>query len=94
MSLDADAPRSTRITLTYTDGEWVARDAQTGLTGCGSSREAALEALDETLAESATEDNGAIPSTDPLFGGRGLFSSDESFDTGDIDDVLYDESQH
>jgi hypothetical protein len=94
MSLDADALGSTRITLTYTDGEWVARDAQTGLTGRGSSREAALEALDETLAESGTEDNGAIPPTDPLFSGRGLFSDDESFDTADIDDVLSDGFRH
>jgi hypothetical protein len=93
MRSDSDDPRPTKITLTYADDEWVARDEQTGLTGRGSSREAALEALDETLADASREEPSAIPADDPLFSGRGFFSSDGSFDTTEIDDVLYSDSR-
>jgi hypothetical protein len=94
MSTGSDDPQPTKITLTYADDEWVARDEKTGLTGRGSSRKAALDALDETLADSSVDEPGAIPANDPLFSGRGLFSSDDSFDTADIDDVLYTDPEH
>jgi hypothetical protein len=94
MSTGSDDPQPTKITLTYADDEWVARDEKTELTGRGSSRKAALDALDETLADSSVDEPGAIPANDPLFSGRGLFSSDDSFDTADIDDVLYTDPEH
>jgi hypothetical protein len=77
MSIESDDPQPTKITLTYTGDDWVARDEKTGSTGRGSSREAALDALDETLADSSVDEPGAIPANDPLFSGRGLFSSDD-----------------
>lgn len=88
MNTDSDGPTSTRITLTYADDEWVARDEKTGFTGRGSSRKAALDALDKTLADSSL-DEPAIPANDPLFSGCGMFSLDDSYHTADIDDVLY-----
>jgi len=94
MSSDADDSSPIKITLTRTDAEWVARDAGTGRTGRGSSREAALAALDEALAESSVDVPDVIPATDPLFRGRGLFSSADSFDTTESDDVLYGDSGH
>jgi hypothetical protein len=89
MNGGSDDPQPTKITLTYVDDEWVARDEKTGLTGRGSSRKAALDALDKILGDSSVDEPGVIPPNDPLFSGRGLFSSSDLFDTAGIDDVLY-----
>lgn len=88
MSRDSDRPSPSRIVLTYTDGEWVARDEHSGLTGRGETRGAALDALDDAN-EQWDGVEGTIPADDPLFSAGGLFAAEDSFDTRDVDDVVY-----
>lgn len=71
MSTGTGPPAITKITLTYDDdGDyWVATDEQTGVTAQAPTREMALAALDDAIANrtDGEEREGEIPPDDPFF---------------------------
>lgn len=69
MSTDTEPP-STKISLRYDEKseEWLARDDITGITARAPTREAALTALDEAIANHAEKQSSqTIDADDPFF---------------------------
>ncbi|EMA04273.1 hypothetical protein SAMN05443574_13520 [Haloarcula vallismortis] len=85
MSTDSENPRSTKITLTFEEGHWVATDEDSGLTAQAPTREEALEALDATVAVQ----EGGIDADDPFFSAPAF--EGEPTDEEDVDDIVYGE---
>ncbi|MFC6942699.1 hypothetical protein ACFQE8_22520 [Salinirubellus sp. GCM10025818] len=95
MSTNTGSPATTRITLTYEegaddeDGYWIARDDKRGVTVQAPTREEALEALDEAVANrtGSAEHEWEIGSDDPFFSAP-TFSSGQSDVSENVDEYL------
>lgn len=87
MSTEADDPPSTKITLTYEDGRWVARDEDTGMTRERDSRTAALAALDAAIEGG----DGAIDPDDPFWDAEPVTPGGPTDLSANVDDYLYGE---
>jgi len=86
MGADADEPPSTKITLTYEDGRWVARDERTGTARSGPSRSDALAALDAAI-ENETD---SIDPEDPFWDAEPVAAGTPTDVSGNVDEYLYD----
>ena len=95
MSTNTGSPATTRITLTYEEGTddeggyWIARDDKRGVTVQASTREEALEALDEAVANrtGSAEHEWEISPDDPFFSAP-TFSSGHSDVSENVDEYL------
>ncbi|QLH80826.1 type II toxin-antitoxin system HicB family antitoxin [Halosimplex pelagicum] len=85
MSSEAEEPPSTKITLTYEGGNWVARDDDTGMTREGGSRSEALAALDAAIEGAA----GAVDPDDPFWDADPVAVDGPSDLSASVDDYLY-----
>jgi len=87
MSTEVEEPPSTKITLTYEDGYWVARERYTGMSRRAESRNDALAALDAAI-EGA---EGAINPDDPFWDAEPVTCDAPSDLSANVDDYLYGE---
>lgn len=91
MSTDTGSPTATNIKLTYDDDaeHWIARDEETGVTTRAPTRQAALEALDEAVADRTEGDTTEweIDPDDPFFSAP-AFSSGTSDVSENVDEYL------
>jgi hypothetical protein len=90
MSTDSDGPTAKRITLLYDDDEeqWLARDEARKVTARSSTREGALEALDDAVVRATTGDGEVIVGSDDPFFTAPSFSSGQSDVSQNVDEYL------
>lgn len=94
MTSNTGVPTATEITLTYDeDGDyWLARDETRGVTAQAAARGAALEALDEAVANATPDDiHVEIDPEDPFFSAP-TFSSDRSDVSRHVDEYLAEDT--
>lgn len=95
MSTNTDSPTTTKITLTDEDGAdaedgyWIARDDTRGVTVKAPTREEALEALDEAVANrtGSAKHEWEIEPDDPFFSAP-TFSSGHADVSENVDEYL------
>jgi hypothetical protein len=90
MSTNSDRPTTKRITLLYDDDEnqWLARDETRKVTARSSTREGALEALDNAIVRATTEDDEVVVDSDDPFFSAPSFSSGQSDVSQNVDEYL------
>ena len=94
MSMDTGDPTATDISLTYDEeaDQWRARDETRDVTVRASTREAALDALDEAVADDGeTDPDVEVDADDPLFT-TPTFSSGRSDVSRNVDEYLAEDT--
>jgi hypothetical protein len=90
MSTNSDRPAAKRITLLYDDEEeqWLARDETRKVTARSSTREGALEALDDAVVRATTGEREVVVGSDDPFFSAPSFSSGRSDVSQNVDEYL------
>jgi len=90
MNTDSDRPTAKRITLLYDDDEeqWLARDEARKITARSSTREGALEALDDAVVRATTGDGKPVIGSDDPFFSAPSFSRGQSDVSQNVDEYL------